>query len=469
MRRALPAFLVWLAAVLAAGQASAQLSLQFWSRECATDERDELEDGINLEECQGDCTITMRYSYSGSLSAGDLYVYIGTGCDLKENRDEGDCFPAYEDLPLETLGNIEIHPAWIVDPLSDIPACTEGEGASDVYFLVLADDSAETVVYQVVFTVDYDTEPPEPPVDISAGYGEGLISVSWEVADEDFPEEWANFYVMCWGGGATPDGDEPGPEPVPDAVTDPDVVDVADVDDALEEDAAGDAAPDTVDAADVAADPDAGADTGTDPATDGSTPEGCPSGGFVEGDPYDEAYACSSRLGSTSRSYDLTGLTNDQPYKVSVVAVDEFGNKSDVGVVVCATPSAVDDFWEVYKKAGGGDDGGFCFVATAAFGDYGHPAVRWLRLLRDEVIAPLPGGGRVVDAYYEMSPSAAVWIRDHAGARLAVRAALWPVALAARAAVAVHRAPGLALAALALAACLAALGVVMAGRRRGAR
>lgn len=460
MARKLIALALAASALAAAAPAAAQLSVTFYSREDATSERDELSDGFNLEECQNDSFMTFRLSYSGSLGAGDLYIYVGSACNEKENRDEGRCFAAVENRPLESLSNYEIHPAWVVDPLSETPSCVEGEGASDVWFLVLANDSNQSVVYEQLVTINYDTEPPQPPVDIRAGYGEGMITVRWDVAEPDFPEEWAHFYVMCWAEGMTaPEAAEPSPEPAPEPTPDAST-DVAD--DTLDED---------LDAWDVdetpAADP--GPEPSPDPAVDTgtgdtATTEGCPPGGFNQGDAFDEAYACSDRLGSSTRSFDLHGLENDQPYKVSVVAIDEYGNESEIGEVVCETPQAVDDFWEVYKKAGGGDEGGFCFVATAAYGDYDHPAVVALRAFRDEVLVALPGGPDIVGTYYRLSPPLARWLDDRPGPRSVARLALWPVAGAARAAVAGRRNPAAVLAVV-LGLALGLVGA-LGGRRR---
>jgi hypothetical protein len=476
MKSTLKAFL-FLMAMTAATQAHAQFSAQFWSRECSTTERDEESDGVNMEECEGDCFFTYRLSYTGSLGAGDLYVYLGSACNEKENRDEGRCFAAYENLPLESLMNMAVYPAWVVDPMSETPSCVEGEGATDVWFLILADDSDQTVVYYAQTTVNYDTEAPQPPVDIRAGYGESMVTIRWDVAEPDFPEEWDHFYVMCWGEGMSlPDTAEPAPDTGADTSTDPgvdtatdtasDLEDVAD-EDVMDESDAWDAPADTVDGG-VDGGVDSGVDPGTDSgSTDGSTPEGCPPGGFSAGAEFDEAYNCSGRLGSSTRSYELRGLENNQPYMLSVVAEDEFGNKSVIGEIVCETPQEVDDFWEVYKKAGGGDDGGFCFVATAAFGDYDHPAVRWLRQFRDEVLAALPGGRTAIEAYYRASPTASSWIEERPGARVLARAALWPLAGAARCVVAVrHRPLTSLLLVLGVLACVVALGAGGLGRRR---
>ena len=70
---------------------------------------------------------------------------------------------------------------------------------------------------------------------------------------------------------------------------------------------------------------------------------------------------------------------------------------------------------------GGGETGGFCFVATAAFGAYDDPAVRVLRRFRDQVLLPTALGRGLVELYYASSPPLAAWIAQSPWRRLAAR------------------------------------------------
>lgn len=98
------------------------------------------------------------------------------------------------------------------------------------------------------------------------------------------------------------------------------------------------------------------------------------------------------------------GLTVGVDAALAVRAVDEAGNVGPLSNIVVAQPVPVSDFWELYKAGGGSEEGGFCFIATAAHGSYAHPAVRVLRWFRDAVLIPAPGGRSIVDAYYRWSP-----------------------------------------------------------------
>ena len=487
------AVLAVLVLALAPLDAEAQtIQVQLWDREYDDSERDDLDAGVNLHECEMDYILNFRYDYSGSLGAGKFYVYIGSGCDDKEVRDRGDCYEAVAGVDLQNRAYVEIHPTWIVDPQGEPPSCIEAEGTNDVFFLVLAEDADQSIVAQATLSVGYDTDPPDPPVDIASQYGERSVRVNWDVSDPDYPEEWNWFYVLCWpGDGTDPLPDDGGSdastdtstdtaddtstdtasdvpldtEPDPDAGADPDA-------DATDADADLDVPEDVPDdtSADTTSTDTGSADTGSADTSsgDGSGSEECPSGGFEEGDTFSEAWACSNRLGSSTRTYRLGNLDNGQPYKVSVVALDTYANPSVVAEISCSTPSEVDDFWEHYKGQGGSAEKGFCFVATATYGDYEHPAVVQLRALRDEVIEPLPGGAAIVRAYYAQSPPAARWIERHPRARAIARLGLWPVAGCSWALVSVKREPGLALAlVLGFAACMLAIGTSGFAGRRG--
>ena len=54
----------------------------------------------------------------------------------------------------------------------------------------------------------------------------------------------------------------------------------------------------------------------------------------------DPRYLCSGLLPATTTSYRITGLQNGLPYGVGVVAVDKYGNFSDISDIAYATPSS---------------------------------------------------------------------------------------------------------------------------------
>jgi hypothetical protein len=66
----------------------------------------------------------------------------------------------------------------------------------------------------------------------------------------------------------------------------------------------------------------------------------------------------------TGTSARIEGLTIGTTYAVTVVAISTGGNESDPSAAVNGTPVQVDDFWRLYKSAGGREQGG-CSTGAA--------------------------------------------------------------------------------------------------------
>ena len=145
---------------------------------------------------------------------------------------------------------------------------------------------------------------------------------------------------------------------------------------------------------------------------------------------YDKRYVCSKRVTSPG-TVRITGLKNNTAYAFYVVTIDKLKNPSSLLKLGTGTPVNEEDFWERYKRAGGTAQGEYCFVATAAYGDYDHPHVRVLRAFRDDVLMPSETGRSLVAAYYEHAPEPASWLARHDAARAAARVALWPLTIGA--------------------------------------
>ncbi|MBQ7568722.1 hypothetical protein IJT17_07960, partial [bacterium] len=72
-------------------------------------------------------------------------------------------------------------------------------------------------------------------------------------------------------------------------------------------------------------------------------------------------------------------------------------------------------------------DGGYCFIATAAYGSYLEPEVKVLRAFRDAHLLTNAPGRAFVKFYYANSPVVANYIAARPWARCATRLALTPV------------------------------------------
>jgi hypothetical protein len=137
----------------------------------------------------------------------------------------------------------------------------------------------------------------------------------------------------------------------------------------------------------------------------------------------------SALSGADQDSLTVTGLTSDTQYWFRVVAVDPNDNESelsaDADVSAVTVPST--DFWELYKDSGGRDPGGFCFLATAAYGTPLAEDIDLLRRFRDGWLLTSAPGRAFVTFYYEHSPPLARAIRQSPLLAAATRVLLVPL------------------------------------------
>lgn len=138
----------------------------------------------------------------------------------------------------------------------------------------------------------------------------------------------------------------------------------------------------------------------------------------------------SRTFGGTSTSGKVDGLTNGTTYYFGIVAVDTAGNASSfctTADLVDAVPVEVFDGWEYYRANGGPEEGGYCYVATAAWNTPLAPAVTWLRTYRDTRMLTNDGGRALVDLYDVVGPEAAALVRTSPWLRGVVRWLLFPM------------------------------------------
>jgi hypothetical protein len=122
-----------------------------------------------------------------------------------------------------------------------------------------------------------------------------------------------------------------------------------------------------------------------------------------------------------------SGLSNDVTYYVSVAARDHADNDSALSNQLEVTPASTTDFWEAYQSAGGSEEGGFCFIATAAYGTPLEAELGTLRRFRDQLLLQSEAGRWLVARYYETGRFWAAWIADKPALRAVVRVLLVPV------------------------------------------
>ncbi len=141
----------------------------------------------------------------------------------------------------------------------------------------------------------------------------------------------------------------------------------------------------------------------------------------------DGDYSYVTVTGADANEETITGLTNGTTYEVRVSAYDEAYNEGEASEMKEGTPEPINDFYEYYRGAEGGEDGGFCFVATAAYGAYGDAMVRELRGFRDEVLAESEAGRGFIAGYYRFGPRWARAIRHDPASRNVAKTGLLPL------------------------------------------
>jgi parallel beta-helix repeat protein len=152
-------------------------------------------------------------------------------------------------------------------------------------------------------------------------------------------------------------------------------------------------------------------------------------------------------VGNTT-SYNLTGLTNNTCYSVNSAS---YAQKTYYFVVTAYTTTnthesvysaetsttigdkqygtasnVIHDYPEPITPMPNLPNGGGCFIATAAYGDYSAPQVRALREFRDRYLLTNVPGRVFVRWYYEYGSIAADFINAHPWLKPIVRAALLP-------------------------------------------
>jgi len=420
-------------------------------------------DHFNYANCV--CGDAVEFGVRVSLSGGpDSYaqaenveLWTGSSCDAapenimvrEQNCVEGDGIADVEVL----LSSIQERAFPVKDLVSAARECAQTEsGSRQVYALI--DENSPGIdgedISEVLLDILFDLQPPPAPNNIQVSGAEAAIQISWDLSDSR-ADDIRYFQVLCTRVDGTVDDADGFPSHDPQYLTsrmacESGVNDAVPVIVGLS--AFGpqfDAGPTDPDAGT----PDAGTpDAGPDPVVDPDLPD--------ELRELNPAFICGQAAGTDS-DIRVEGLANDVPYRIALLSIDEHRNVTalDLGV---ETPSPVEDGWEHYKENGGNADGGYCFVATATYGNYDHPFVKILRVFRDDTLAHSAWGRGFIEWYYDNSPALAGFIEGNAFARAVSYLVLAP--LVAFAAVWEYTGP------LGKLALLLAMGMLIRMRRR---
>jgi hypothetical protein len=334
-----------------------------------------------------------------------VQIWVGSDCSRFQDQERRCKHLTALNTPITAFHNqehtLDIGTRDLMYPVGgDCNANVQGD---TTVFALIDEGSNSSYEHNWSIQVKYDGQPPTAPTMVEANGVEDGLSVSWQIPSTGETANLRGFQVLCATGDGAPLFAEPPAEP----------------EYAVHADIEGCTAPSPTG-------PDAGV-----PAHDAGAAK--PQDMLADFRALDPAYICSDLAAGTSESarIDLSGenvidLDPNEEILIRVVAIDLARNQTSVETTSGA-PQEVRDGWENYHDANGAADGGFCFVATAAYGDYDHPYVRILRELRDDTLAQSDMGRAFITWYYERSPAWADFLRRHDGWRAAAAVGLFPV------------------------------------------
>ncbi len=342
---------------------------------------------ISLADCTADDVLHFPLQVA-NYSGYSLEVWAGgasADCRTTESRNgtAAACWQAYAGTPTSITPTVDIRVRDVIGQHHPYDS-THGPGAG-----TLADCSstsvqsagapqAVTLYFMFVqsggalagsgyaWNTKFDLVGPTAPSGVSAGIGEQLLVLDWtQSVDTDLLGY--NFYCD-----PTPGNEAAAAHG---GAFDASIVDAATAD-AIECD---DGSASVTDAgADDAADADLDAgDAGTklplcsslDAGSDAAVYTGsCPTSTLVPGQLPPATHYCGGVTSPTATSGRIEGLQNFYLYSVAIAGVDSVGNVGPISDIACEEPQPVDDFFKLYRRAGGQAGGGFCATSHVGQG-----------------------------------------------------------------------------------------------------
>lgn len=120
-----------------------------------------------------------------------------------------------------------------------------------------------------------------------------------------------------------------------------------------------------------------------------------------------------------NNSYTFSDLSEGTTYYFSATSYDYSDNESEKSDEVLMKVEKIDLFSNDFE--------GGCFIATAAFGNYDHPAVKIFRKFRDIYLLTNSPGKKLTNLYYKFSPDIAKKIEQHSLTRIVIITLLFPL------------------------------------------
>ncbi len=235
---------------------------------------------------------------------------------------------------------------------------------------MLVNPSTNDYVAGATWSTKYDLVGPPAPTGVTAGLGETMLKVTWTPPSD--LTDLTSYQLYCFpirgqestsaaDAGITTMGLDAGDLDVvigPDAAAGSDASDDAGA-------GTGGASGDDASAGTGGTAGAAGTGGAADAGVEASLPANCPAGTpFAEGATPDDTYV-QYQCGTASVGTEATvkGLVDGVTYAVAVSGLDSVGNAGPLSNVACEAPGPIDDFFDLYKQAGGTGGGGFCSLS----------------------------------------------------------------------------------------------------------
>lgn len=279
---------------------------------------------------------------------------------------------------IDKLVNVDdpttLDPATVCEKTTSMPP-------TQVYLQVMAFNGTNVIGYSsgstttgttgeqiISLSTSYDIAGPNAPTGLSVGAGNQLLIAKFAASGATSTADFKGYRAYCFPGPASTSG----------------ALSTKGTDGGLDvlDDAMDDAASDTgvTDAGATASDTGAVSDTGAASDT-GVVVEGCPSGyPFVAGElpsPDLDKYICGDESTTATGELKISKfsngerLTNGVAYAIALGTTDRQGNSGPLSTVACGTPKETDDFFTVYRRAGGTAGGGWCSYGAGASAPFG--------------------------------------------------------------------------------------------------
>jgi hypothetical protein len=258
------------------------------------------------------------------LTAGDTLSLWATGssdCTDLTTRNDGLCTTLISAFQLsDDTASMRVDSADIANSLSNVSDCVDS-GAIDaprpikLYFLV--DEETDPVSEFATYATKVDVRGPAAPTEVTVGLADdGALAVSY--TESSSSTDIAGYHFYCEALGEAPTGGEGGAN------------------------GAGGMA-----------------GLGGSEAGTGAASGECVANTLVPGELAPVGLGPCGDTQSTTQGL-AQGLTNFVRYAVAVAGYDDVGNVGPLSGLACGMPEPVDDFFDLYRKAGGQAGGGFC-------------------------------------------------------------------------------------------------------------